>query len=153
MNRPRIGISSCLLGDEVRFDGGHKRNAFLTDVLAPHVEWVPVCPEVEIGMGVPRETLHLVRVGNDTRMITTETGIDHTDAMRAYAERRVRELEAMGLQGYVLKSKSPSCGMEDGIFAKILRARLPALPIEEESRLNDPVLREHFIQRVLGHHV
>jgi uncharacterized protein YbbK (DUF523 family) len=150
MNRPRIGISSCLLGDEVRFDGGHKRHAFLTEVLAPQVEWVPVCPEVEGGMGVPREPLHLVRVGNDTRMVTTETGVDYTDAMRSYAERRVRALEQMNLRGYVLKSKSPSCGMEDGIFAKILRAHFPALPIEEESRLNDPVIRDSFIKRVLG---
>jgi uncharacterized protein YbbK (DUF523 family) len=153
MNRPRIGISSCLLGDEVRFDGGHKRDAFLTEVLAPHVEWVRVCPEVEVGMGVPRETLHLVRVGNDTRLLTTETGIDHTDAMREYAEQRVRALEKMNLRGYVVKSKSPSCGMEDGIFANVLRKHFPELPIEEESRLNDPVLRENFIKRVLGQDV
>ena len=91
MKRPRIGISSCLLGDEVRFDGGHKRDAFLTETLAPFVEWVRVCPEVEVGMGVPRETLRLVRVNGDTRMITTRTGIDHTDAMRRYADRRTRE--------------------------------------------------------------
>ena len=88
MNRLRIGISSCLLGDEVRFDGGHKRDRFLTDVLAPYVEWVRVCPEVEVGMGVPRETLRLVRAGDDNRMVTTRTGIDHTDAMRAYADRK-----------------------------------------------------------------
>jgi uncharacterized protein YbbK (DUF523 family) len=153
MNRPRVGISSCLLGDEVRYDGGHKRHAFLADVLAPHVEWVPVCPEVEAGMGVPREPLRLVRAGNDTRMIATVSGVDHTDAMRAYAEQRVRALEQMDLRGYVLKSKSPSCGMDEGIFATVLRTRLPELPVEEESRLNDPVLRDHFIKRVLGHDV
>ena len=86
----RIGISSCLLGDEVRFDGGHKRDPFLTETLAPFVEWVRVCPEVEIGMGVPREPVRLVRVNGDTRMIATRSGIDYTDKMRAFAERRAR---------------------------------------------------------------
>ena len=165
MTRLRIGISSCLLGEEVRFDGGHKRDAFLTETLAPFVEWVRVCPEVEVGMGVPRETLRLVRVGRDTRMITTRTGIDHTDAMRQYADRRTRELAAMSLRGYVLKKDSPSCGMERvkvfdggapartgvGTYAEILKARLPALPIEEEGRLCDPVLRENFIERVFAY--
>jgi len=163
----RIGISSCLLGDEVRFDGGHKRDAFLTATLAPFVEWVRVCPEVEIGMGVPRETLRLVQVGADTRMITTRTAIDHTDSMRAYAARRTRQLEAMDLRGYVLKKDSPSCGMERvkvydaqgsapvrtgvGIYAAVLKARFPALPIEEEGRLQDAVLRENFIERVFAY--
>jgi len=167
MSRLRIGISSCLLGDEVRFDGGHKRDAFLTQVLAPFVEWVRVCPEVEVGMGVPRETLRLVRVGSDTRMVTTRTGIDHTDSMRAYARRRVKALESTDLRGYVLKKDSPSCGMERvkvyppeggtgtrtgvGTYAEILKAHFPALPIEEEGRLLDPVLRENFIERVFAY--
>ena len=161
----RIGISSCLLGDEVRFDGGHKRNSFLTETLAPCVEWVKVCPEVEVGMGIPRETLRLVAVDGDTRMITTRTGVDHTDAMRAYAERRTRQLEGSDLRGYVLKKDSPSCGMERvkvygngaavrtgvGTYAEILKARFPNLPIEEEGRLTDPVLRENFIERVFAY--
>jgi uncharacterized protein YbbK (DUF523 family) len=161
----RIGISSCLLGDEVRFDGGHKRDTFLTETLAPYVEWVPVCPEVEVGMGVPRETLRLVRVNGDTRMMTTGTGVDHTDAMRKYAARRTRALAAVGLRGYVLKKDSPSCGMERvkvfagvaptrtgvGTYAEILKARFPTLPIEEEGRLCDPVLRENFIERVFAY--
>lgn len=161
----RIGISSCLLGDEVRFDGGHKRDHFLTQTLAPFVAWVRVCPEVEVGMGVPRESLRLVRVGADTRMITTRTGIDHTDAMRKYAERRTRQLAGMDLRGYVLKKDSPSCGMERvkvyegsaatrtgvGTYADVLKARFPALPIEEEGRLHDPVLRENFIERVFAY--
>jgi uncharacterized protein YbgA (DUF1722 family)/uncharacterized protein YbbK (DUF523 family) len=165
MNRLRIGISSCLLGDEVRFDGGHKRDRFLTEILSPCVEWVRVCPEVEVGMGVPRETLRLVRVNGDTRMITTRTGIDHTDAMRTYAARRTSELAAMGLRGYVLKKDSPSCGMERvkvyggavatrtgvGTYAEVLKARFPALPIEEEGRLSDAVLRENFIERVFAY--
>src|SRR4051812_10537722 len=112
MNRLRIGISSCLLGDEVRFDGGHKRDAFLTQVLDPCVEWVRVCPEVEVGMGVPRETLRLVRANGDTRMVTTRTGVDHTDSMRAWADKKTKTLASMDLRGYVLKKDSPSCGME-----------------------------------------
>ena len=163
----RIGISSCLLGDEVRFDGGHKRDAFLTGTLAPFVEWIRVCPEVEVGMGVPRETLRLVTAGGDTRMITTRTGIDHTDSMRAYAYRRTRQLAEMDLRGYVLKKDSPSCGMERvkvydpggsapvrtgvGTYAAVLKDRFPALPIEEEGRLQDPVLRENFIERVFAY--
>ena len=165
MTRPRIGISSCLLGDEVRFDGGHKRDTFLTRVLDPYVEWIRVCPEVEVGMGVPRETLRLVRVDGDTRMITTRTGIDHTDSMRAWAGKRTKALAGMDLRGYVLKKDSPSCGMERvkvygdaggtrvgiGTYAEVLKARLPSLPIEEEGRLTDPVLRENFIERVFAY--
>lgn len=165
MTRPRIGISSCLLGDEVRFDGGHKRDTFLTQVLDPYVEWIRVCPEVEVGMGVPRETLRLVRVGGDTRMITTRTGVDHTDSMRAWAERRTKALAGVDLRGYVLKKDSPSCGMERvklygdaggarigiGTYAEVLKSRFPSLPIEEEGRLTDPVLRENFIERVFAY--
>jgi len=163
----RIGISSCLLGDEVRFDGGHKRDAFLTGTLAPFVEWVRVCPEVEVGMGVPRETLRLIKVDGDTRMITTRTAVDYTDRMRAYAARRTRQLESMDLRGYVLKKDSPSCGMERvkvyepngtapvragvGTYAAVLKDRFPALPIEEEGRLQDPVLRENFIERIFAY--
>jgi uncharacterized protein YbbK (DUF523 family) len=163
----RIGISSCLLGDEVRFDGGHKRDPLLTDRLGPFVEWVRVCPEVEVGMGVPREPLRLVNVGGDTRMITTHTGVDHTDSMRAFAVRRIKELEALGLRGYVLKKDSPSCGMARvkvfdpasdepvrngvGIFAAVLQEQLPALPIEEEGRLHDPLVLEKFIERVFAY--
>jgi uncharacterized protein YbgA (DUF1722 family)/uncharacterized protein YbbK (DUF523 family) len=162
----RIGISSCLLGDEVRFDGGHKRDAFLTDILAPFVEWVRVCPEVEVGMGVPRETVRLVRIGDDTRMITTGSQIDWSDRMRAYAARRTRALATMNLRGYVLKKDSPSCGMERvkiyadsaapsrtgvGLFAAALKDAFPALPIEEEGRLCDPVLRENFIERLFAY--
>jgi uncharacterized protein YbgA (DUF1722 family)/uncharacterized protein YbbK (DUF523 family) len=165
MKRLRIGISSCLLGDEVRFDGGHKRDTFLTDVLSPCVEWVRVCPEVEIGLGIPRETLRLVNVAGDTRMITTRTGIDHTETMRTYARRRTSELISEDLRGYVLKKDSPSCGMERvkvysgdapartgvGLYAAILKERFPALPIEEEGRLVDAVLRENFIERVFAY--
>jgi uncharacterized protein YbgA (DUF1722 family)/uncharacterized protein YbbK (DUF523 family) len=162
----RIGISACLLGQEVRFDGGHKKNPFLTEILAPHVEWVPVCPEVELGMGTPREALRLVRDKRRIRMVTTRSLIDHTDAMNAWARRRVAALTRADLDGYVLKKDSPSCGMERvkvygndgpgvrdgrGLFADALICRLPMLPVEEEGRLLDLRLRENFIERVFAY--
>jgi uncharacterized protein YbgA (DUF1722 family)/uncharacterized protein YbbK (DUF523 family) len=167
----RIGISSCLLGQEVRFDGGHKRDPFLTDTLGLQVDWVPVCPEVEMGLGTPRETLRLVRSGdaaNPLRMVTTRTGIDHTDGMNKWSARRLDELarEEPDLCGYILKKDSPSCGMERvktysaggmperngrGLFATALMRRFPLLPVEEEGRLNDPRLRENFIERVFAY--
>jgi uncharacterized protein YbgA (DUF1722 family)/uncharacterized protein YbbK (DUF523 family) len=167
-SRMRIGISACLLGEEVRFDGGHKRDEFLTTVLGPHVEWVPVCPEVEVGMGTPREALRLVRSGHVLRMITIRTSVDHTDAMTRWSARRLDELAREDLCGYVLKKDSPSCGMERvrvyapgggavgertgrGLFAAALLARFPSLPVEEEGRLSDPRLRENFIERVFAY--
>ena len=163
----RIGISACLLGQEVRFDGGHKRDQFLTEILGPHVEWVPVCPEVEMGLGTPRETLRLVRAGGSMRMITTRTGIDHTAGMTSWARTRLDELAREDLSGYVLKKDSPSCGMERvkvydegpgmpvrngrGLFAAALLERCPLLPVEEEGRLSDARLRENFIERVFAY--
>jgi uncharacterized protein YbgA (DUF1722 family)/uncharacterized protein YbbK (DUF523 family) len=162
----RVGISTCLLGEQVRWDGGHKRDRFLTDVLAPYLEWVPVCPEVEVGMGIPREPVQLVRASGGIRMLGTRSRQDWTDAMTSYAERRVRALEALDLCGYVLKKDSPSCGMERvkvrdaknmatrdgrGLFAEALLSANPALPVEEEGRLNDAVLRENWIERVFAY--
>jgi uncharacterized protein YbgA (DUF1722 family)/uncharacterized protein YbbK (DUF523 family) len=161
-----VGISSCLLGEEVRFDGGHKRDRFLTDELAPYVEWVPVCPEVELGMGTPREPVQLVRAGGELRMLGTRSRRDWTEEMRAFAARRTRALERLELCGYVLKKDSPSCGMERvkvrdaeglarptgrGLFAEALLRESPALPVEEEGRLHDPVLRENWIERVFAY--
>ena len=162
----RVGISACLLGDEVRYDGGHKRDAFLTTVMGPVVEWVKVCPEVESGMGTPRESMRLVDEGGRIRMLTVKTGVDHSDAMTAYARRRVDELEAEHLSGYVLKKDSPSCGMTRvklyraggapartgvGLFARALLDRYPHLPVEEEGRLADSRLRENFVERVFAY--
>ena len=170
-SRLKIGISSCLLGQEVRFDGGHKRDPFLTDTLGPQVEWVPVCPEVEMGLGTPRETLRLVHASDAAgpfRMVTTRTGIDHTNGMNRWAAKRLEALarDEPDLCGYVLKKDSPSCGMERvktysgsgvperngrGLFATALMHRFPTLPVEEEGRLNDPRLRENFIERVFAY--
>ena len=108
----RVGISSCLLGEEVRYDGGHKLDAYASGVVGRHVHWVPVCPEVEMGLGVPREALRLVGEAHAPRLVTITTGVDHTERMRAWARARVAALREMDLDGYVLKSKSPSCGME-----------------------------------------
>jgi len=147
----RVGVSSCLLGRPVRYDGGHKRDDFLTGVLGPFVEWVPVCPEVEIGLGTPRPTLRLEGDPSSPRLVMPSTGADYTDAMRRYAERKVAALARADLCGYVLKRNSPSCGLQPlGLFAAVLKARLPALPVEEEGRLADPVLCENFIERLFA---
>ena len=161
----RLGISACLLGEAVRYDGGHKRDAFLTEILAPHVEWVPVCPEVELGLGIPREAMRLVGDPAAPRLVEVRSGVDLSDRMRGYAAARARELAALDLDGYVLKRASPSCGLwrvkvyrdngvpsgdGRGLFAAALVERLPALPMEEEGRLTDPAIRENFIERVFA---
>lgn len=162
----RIGISACLLGEKVRYDGGHKLDRFLTDTLGPYVEWVPVCPEVETGMGIPRETIRLVQRSDGVHLVGSTTGTDHTQAMREFARRRVAQLEQEDLCGYVLKKDSPSCGFERvplhrdggqatrsgrGLFADALLQQMPNLPVEEEGRLNDPRLRENWIERVFAY--
>jgi uncharacterized protein YbgA (DUF1722 family)/uncharacterized protein YbbK (DUF523 family) len=159
----RIGISSCLLGQKVRFDGGHKHDRYLTEVLGDWMEFVAVCPEVEIGLGIPRPTIRLEGAIDNPRLVEPKSGDDFTDRMQSYSEKRVRELQKLDLDGYVLKRASPSCGMERirvygkggmperkgvGIYARVLLDQWPLLPVEEEGRLNDPVLRENFIQRV-----
>lgn len=159
----RLGISRCLLGEAVRFDGGHKRDAFLTDMLGRYVEWVPVCPEVEAGLGTPREAMRLVGDARHPRLVTITSGRDHTSAVEAMAVSRLPELEALDLSGYVFKKDSPSCGIERvrlynrhgmqtrqgiGLFARAFMERFPLIPVEEEGRLCDPLLRENFIERV-----
>jgi uncharacterized protein YbgA (DUF1722 family)/uncharacterized protein YbbK (DUF523 family) len=164
--RLRIGISSCLLGVEVRWDGGHKRDPFLTETLGPHVEWVSVCPEVEIGLGIPREPIRLEGDARAPRLVAPKSRADHTHAMARWARRRVAELARLDLAGYVVKKDSPSCGMERvrvwrgagaparsgvGAFARVLMDVLPLLPVEEEGRLRDPRLRENFVERIFAY--
>lgn len=162
MQQIKVGISACLLGDEVRFDGGHKRSAFCQEELGRHVEFVKLCPEVGIGMPVPRPTIRLEQHGDETRAVVPKTGEDVTDRLIGFAHRAQGHLAT--ISGYVLCAKSPSCGMErvklynpengharkegEGIFAAQLRQRYPALPLEEDGRLNDPQLRENFVMRV-----
>ena len=163
----RLGISQCLLGEPVRYDGGHKRNQFLVDVLGQHVEWVPVCPEVEAGLGTPREPVQLVDDLDEPRVITIDSRKDHTDILRRYAKKRIRDLRSSTLSGYVFKKDSPSCGTQGvrvynrqghligkgkGIFAEAFQREFPLITIEEEGRLQDPSLRENFIERVFGYH-
>lgn len=162
-----IGISTCLLGEKVRFDGGHKKNDLVVNSLSEFFEWVPVCPEVEIGLGTPRESLRLVGNSVYPRFVTSKTGIDHTEKMLEFSRSKLREIARMNLDGYILKKDSPSCGMErvrvygesgmpnrngSGIFARELMNHLPYLPVEEEGRLLDMRLRENFITRVFCHH-
>jgi uncharacterized protein YbbK (DUF523 family) len=168
-----VGISRCLLGDEVRYDGGHTRDAVLLDALGPYVEWVPVCPEVEMGMDTPREPIHLVSAPDGVtsgprrvRLVGVNSGRDWTAAMDAWRRERLSELAEVQLSGYVLKQDSPSCGMEGvrvdtidgatrtgrGLFAQALLDAMPDLPIEEEGRLHDRRVRERFLERVLAHH-
>jgi uncharacterized protein YbgA (DUF1722 family)/uncharacterized protein YbbK (DUF523 family) len=163
----RIGVSACLLGGEVRFDGGHKHDRYLTDVLDQNVEWLPICPEIEVGMGVPRPVLQLRGGEIGERLVERESGLDWTGRMRSYAEARVRELESTGLDGFIVKKDSPSCGMSRvrvykelgamptregvGHFAQALTRSLPELPLEEEGRLRDAVLRERFIEQIFSH--
>lgn len=149
----------------MRFDGGHKRDRFLTDVLARYVEWVLVCPETEIGLPTPRDNMVLEQRGTSIRMIVEKSGRDLTDEMNEFAEHRVRQLEALNLCGYVLKKNSPSCGVLGvrvrhasglparpgaGLFARELLTRLPGLPIEEEGRLADGRLRDAFVERIFA---
>jgi uncharacterized protein YbgA (DUF1722 family)/uncharacterized protein YbbK (DUF523 family) len=159
----RLGISRCLLGEEVRFDGGHKRDRFLTDVFGRYVEWVPICPEVEAGLGTPREAMRLVGQSHHPRLVTIKSGSDCTEAVAAAAKKRLEDIAPLDLSGYVFKKDSPSCGVSRvrvyhergmpsrsgvGIFARAFMERNPLVPVEEEGRLYDPALRENFIERV-----
>jgi len=165
MEKIKLGISTCLLGKNVRFDGGHKLDRYLTDTLGQFVEYVPVCPEMECGFGVPRESLRLVGDPQNPRLVTSRTNQDHTERMKAWAEKRVEELETEDLCGYIFKGGSPSSGMERvkvydsngvpskvgvGLFARAFMNHFPLLPVEEEGRLHDPRLRENFIERIFA---
>src|SRR6185503_10041943 len=153
----RLGISRCLLGDEVRFDGGHRRDTFLTEVLGRYVEWVPVCPEVEAGLGTPREAMQLFGDPQGPRLVTIKGRTDHTGALETMTTNRIVELKELDLSGYVFKKGSPSCGVERvriyneqgvpsrngvGLFARAFIEQFPLIPVEEEGRLCDSTLRE-----------
>ena len=159
----RLGVSACLLGENVRYDGGHKLDRYLTETLGVYVEWVPVCPEVECGLPIPRESLRLVGDPESPRLVTTRTRQDMTERMTRWARKRLRELEGERLCGFVFKANSPSSGMErvrvydangiprkvgSGVFARAFMEHYPTLPVEEEGRLRDPALRENFIERI-----
>jgi len=163
--RIKLGISTCLLGLNVRYDGGHKLDRFLTDTLGQYVEYVPVCPELECGLTVPRESMHLEGNPDSPHLVTSYTKQDMTDRMARWATKRVKELERENLCGFIFKSNSPSSGMERikvynkkgmpvkrgvGIFARIFIDHFPLLPVEDEAHLHNPELRENFIERIFA---
>jgi uncharacterized protein YbgA (DUF1722 family)/uncharacterized protein YbbK (DUF523 family) len=159
----KLGISACLLGEKVRWNGGHSRDRYLTDMLGQYVEYVPVCPEVECGMGVPRETLRLVGDPDNPNLVTSKTNIDHTRRMTEWARERIKTLEKENLCGFVFKKNSPSSGLfrvpvknfkgmpqkkGQGIFARVFTENFPLVPVEEDGRLHDSKLRETFIEQI-----
>jgi uncharacterized protein YbgA (DUF1722 family)/uncharacterized protein YbbK (DUF523 family) len=162
--RPLVAVSSCLLGELVRYNGGHSRDRFLTDALDPYVDWIRICPEMEAGLGTPRETLRLEAADDGPRLRTRATHVDLTDRMRALAAERAAALD---VDGYVFKAKSPTCGIHGvpvyradgtpadrrnrGLFAETIIAAHPLLPVEDEGRLHDALLRESFVERVFAH--
>ncbi len=164
-NTARVGISACLLGRHVRYDGRDKRDTLIIEQLGQHFQWLPVCPEVELGLPVPRNRIQLELHGEETRLIMPATGDDLTAAMRSHAAARIDRLVEENIAGYIFKARSPSCGIEGvelwlpsgectkggvGLFAAMLRERLPDLPIEQDDRLHDPLPRERWLQRVLA---
>lgn len=161
--RPKLGISSCLLGENVRYDGGHKLDRFLRDTLGAYMDFAPVCPEVEIGLPVPREAMRLVGNPENPRLLTNKAGVDHTEKMTEWANKRLDGLASENLCGFIFKSRSPSSGLRGvkvytsagtprgtsaGIFARAFMDRFPLLPVEDDGRLHDPGLRENFIERI-----
>jgi uncharacterized protein YbgA (DUF1722 family)/uncharacterized protein YbbK (DUF523 family) len=163
MGKFPIGISTCLLGENVRYNGGHALDRFLRDTLGKYVHYIPVCPEVECGFGIPRETFRLVGDPKQPHLVTSHTGVDHTNRMEAWARKRVDELQNDDLCGFIFKSDSPSSGMERvkvyddkgvprkigvGVFARVFMEHFPLTPVEEDGRLHDPLLRENFIERI-----
>ena len=162
----RVGVSACLLGEKVRYDGRDKRDALVNEVLAKLFHLVPVCPEVEIGLGTPREPIHIVRWGDALRLVGVRSGADHTEAMHRYAALKVRQLEDLGVSGFILKKDSPSCGREGvvvhgprakaeharGFFAESLVRELSTLPVEQESALADEGTKERFVKQVVAYH-
>lgn len=160
---PRIGVSACVMGDKVRYDGGHKQSTFVTRQLHSHVIYQPICPEVGIGLPVPRPTIHLREMADGLHLTDSRNGmLDHTEALQSFFTQQLPKLEK--LDGYILAAKSPSCGMErikvydengqllhrqgQGLFVQLLHKHFPHLPMEEDGRLNDAGLRESFITRV-----
>jgi uncharacterized protein YbbK (DUF523 family) len=159
----KLGISSCLLGNDVRYDGENKLDQHLIDTFGRFVEWVPICPEVEAGLTVPREPMQLVADGSRTRLITIKTQQDRTDIIVCWIENKLKHLEQEGVRGFILKARSPSCGIHDaelfsmkgesigaraGLFAEAVMCCFPLIPVEDEERLRDPAVRQRFLDRI-----
>lgn len=162
----KLGVSTCLLGERVRYDGGHKLDRYVHDVIGMYVAWVPICPEVECGLSTPRESMRLVGDPDAPRLVAPRSGTDYTDQMLAWTRRKLDELAELDLDGYIFKKDSPSSGAfrvkvydkngvpkrnGSGVFARAFMERFPHLPVEEEGRLHDLPLRENFIERIFAH--
>ncbi|MBQ27807.1 MAG: hypothetical protein CMH81_06685 [Nitrospiraceae bacterium] len=163
--RPRVGISRCLLGERVRYDGGHKNTQVIAEELGTHFQWVPVCPEVECGLGIPRETLQMIGTPDTPRLMTSGSNQDMTEMLLKFSDFRMRDLLTTGIHGFILKARSPSCGLDDvpvyqahslvahgrGLFASVVTTHCPSLPVEDETRLQHRVVRTKFIERVVAY--
>jgi len=157
--KPIIGISACLLGEKVRYDGEHRLDHYLRYTAGRYVKWLPVCPEVEAGMPVPREPMVLDGKGGLVRLITVNTGIDHTERLNKWIKKKLKELHKLNLSGFVFKSRSPSCGLSvriaktgqktSGLFAQAFKKAFPEIPVIENETLYDPEERRNFFERVL----
>ncbi len=166
MNKINLGISSCLLGEEVRYDGGHREECSLKEALGEYVRWVPVCPETDCGLPVPREPMELRGDPGSPRLVTRETGIDHTERIGRWTEAKLGDLQKEDLSGFIFKTRSPSCscracvelldplkrsaGRVRGLFAGAFMDRYPLIPVEDEESLADPEVREDFIRRIFA---
>ena len=159
----KIGISSCLLGDKVRYDGNHSLDRFVTGTLGRYFEWIPVCPETEFGLPVPREPMHLFGTPDSPRLVTIKTGIDYTEKMLKWVETKLKKLEKENLCGFIFKSSSPSSGIGGvkvympsgvvtktgkGLFGGAFMKHFPLIPVQDDGRLHNPGFRENFIERI-----
>jgi uncharacterized protein YbbK (DUF523 family) len=166
--KPKVGISSCLLGETVRYDGGHKRHSIIIDIIGPEVEWVSVCPEMELGLGVPRGPLNLVGDSGSAKLLASESGIDWTPQMKEFTRRKLDTLKLLKLDGYIFKESSPSCGVDDvklyrdaflgnfvlegrGVFTKIFLEKFPNLPVTDEGKLSTVQDCYQFMQTIYQH--
>ncbi len=149
----KLGISACLLGERVRYDGGDRRDGFLAEELGRRVEYVAVCPEVGCGLPVPREAMRLTGDPASPRLVTMDTGIDHTERLLSWASVRLKAMEAEGVRGFIFKARSPSCGVKEdmpGLFARAFMERFPMLPVIDEEGIHDPEILKGFINRTFG---
>ncbi len=160
--RPRVGISRCLLGERVRYDGEHKNTPVIAKDLGPHFQWILVCPEVECGLAIPRETLKMIGTPATPRLVMSDSNQDVTSMMLKFANDRMRDL-LFGIHGFILKARSPSCGIDSvpiyqanaivahgqGLFASVVTTHYPSLPVEDETRLQHRDIRNQFIERVV----
>ena len=166
--KPRLGISSCLLGEAVRYDGGHKLHSVIVDIIGPKVEWVPVCPEMEVGMGVPREAVYLTGTPEAPLIFASKTGKNWTLEMAKFAQKKIETLKNLQLDGFIFKKSSPSCGIDDvkvygdaslrdfvtnaqGAFTRLFMAHFPGLPVTDEGKLCTVKDCYQFLQKVYHH--